>query len=135
MFPSSPSESVPDESSSRISRRRPGSRSRTVSRLEGAPARERAGPGLTTEDGTLEDGEGRTSIPETQPESELTGGQQFHHPGMNTERKSSQGQACHKSVSVSDWTNQTPATLLYPSGKVKRSSVFLPVIITQPKVP
>ena len=130
-----PSESVPDESSSRINRRGPGSRSRTASRLEGTPARERAGPGLTTEDGTLEDGEGRASIPETQPESELTGGQQVHHQRMNTGIKSPQGQACHESVSVSDWTSQTPATLLYPSGKVKRSSVCLPVIITQPKVP
>jgi hypothetical protein len=102
MSPSSPSDSVPDESSSRISRSRPGSRGRTGPRLGGAPARERTDPGLTTEGGTQEDGEEQTTIPETQPESELTGNQQFHHQRMDTERKSSQGQACHKSVSVSD---------------------------------
>ena len=99
---SSPSESVPEESSSRISRRRPGSRGRTGPRSGRASAREGAGPGLTTEGGTLEDGEGRTTIPETQPEGELTGDQRFHHQRMNTERKSSQEQAFQKRVSVSD---------------------------------
>ena len=88
--------------SSRISRRRPESRGRTGPRPGGASAREGAGPGLTTEGVSLEDSEERTTIPENRPQSEVKGIQQLCHQGVDTERKSPQGQVCHKSVSVSD---------------------------------
>ena len=108
MSPSSPSESVPDESSSRISRRRPESRGRTRPRLRGGPGWERTGLELATEDRALEDGGERTAIPETQPESELTDNQQYHHQSPHRDRRVTK--ACQWVVELT----KTPEALFIP---------------------
>ena len=129
MSPSSPSESDPDDSSFCISRRRPGSRGRTRPRLGGARGWERTVLELGTKDWTPEDDGDRSAIPETQPESELP--DNLSYPQQSSHRNRRVTEACQWVVELT----KIPEALLHPFEKVKRSSVFLPVIISQLKVP